>query len=90
MFWKLYCEEFDALFSILSLTKHCLFPLPFLGVKVMYLNGRLEIDQYITRMFLQPQFDIREEEENAARNRCEEQRILRLLEMTWRILVGLD
>ena len=39
-------------------------------------------DQYMSYMFLQRQFDIREEEENAARNRYEERRILRLLEMT--------
>ena len=39
-------------------------------------------DQYMSRRFLQRQYDIREEEENAARNRYEERRILRLLEMT--------
>ena len=36
----------------------------------------------MSRRFLQRQYDIRGGEENASRHRCEERRMLRLLEMT--------
>ena len=36
----------------------------------------------MSRRFLQRRYDMRGGEENASRHRCEEQRMLRLLEMT--------
>ena len=41
----------------------------------------------MSRRFLQRRYDIRGREENASRHRCEERRMLRLLEMTWGIFL---
>ena len=42
----------------------------------------MEVGTSMSRRFLQQRYDIRGEEENASRHRCEERKMLRLLEMT--------